>query len=499
MGGHSERSRVGSELHHINFNAWPVDALEYMIELAKARPDLNHPLTIALSRVDSPLVLTFFVEQEQGGGNGYSSQFLLDHWSDHWGKHRHYLSGESLRCVRELWQDESLSERARRFAFHYWRTHPDGDDATLLSGVTSSEPFYWSALQTRIQRGDISVVPEVLSLLENDSFLWHQVSRIWCPAIKEATHALAASISPSTTGHSDNLPNNVYDLVRVLRDIASDDAEEVLVANWDRLGQISIFLPLALWVGTPRCLELVKQDIDLFPSTVQVFSHLQFTLPIWASEGEEEQARPQVMRFLQNVLPYWARIDGPAKSLDPRPSQPSPQTGETPNPSPEELMVIMDTMDSNDLIEACLRLKELDWGRQHLSPLITERQRRQFFPTDEDLEEQLDQILNRERAFDLARHAHGAIYNYFSQDERYGIAVGRLLRVFLIWLERQSDMKRFQLAIAAVHEHGSRDHYQKVEETLSVAPLDQAEKDKLRASLENARFVVMRRNLGERA
>lgn len=500
LGGLSERSGVSHTLHHVIFNAWPEPALEFLTQTAQSRPDLSDSIQIALLRVDSPTVLTFFVHQEnQSQEKGLSTMFphVTYYWSEHLGRNRRYLSHESLLCARELWQDTTLSDRARRLAFLYWKTHPDGDDSALLAEIAASEPFYTDALQTRIQRGDLSVVPELLPMLEKDTLFWREAARIWCPAIKEATKTLAASFETSEEV-TDDIPNGTYNLLLVLRDAPQEDAEEILLEYWPQLRKIVYFLPLALWIGTPRCVEVARQEIDQLSHSIRVFGHLSPSLFIWPDEGEEEKTRPQVLRFLRNVLPYWDRVDGPRrKSNHLLPSKPRPASSSkaTPNPTPEELAEIMDTMESHYLIEAALRVRAFNWAREYLYPLITDEQKQQFFPSDDDLADLLDKILEGERNFDLSHHAHGAIYSFFSLNERNGIAIERLLLVFLNWLQKEPVLKRFQLAIAAVSEHGSRLDFENLQHIFSQADLGDDEKNTLHPRLANARFKVWRKSL----
>ena len=500
-GGTSDRSEVGHHLHHIVYNDWPSEALNYLVQAARSRSELTHAIDIALSRVDNLLVLDFFVRQMNDEDKSeHSTMFLTDHWSDHWGgKRRRYLSEESLQHVRQLWQNTSLNDKARRLAFRYWRTHPDGDDPTLLASITASEPFYYDALQTRIRRGDLSVVPELLPLLERESFLWHEAHLVWCPAIYEAAKKLATDIHAPLPSYSDKMPNSAYYLLRLLKHIPQSDAESILVGNWEHLGHLADFLPAALWVGTPRCLELVKQEINNFPPEMRVFSHLSSTLEIWPSEGEEEAARPQVLRFLHNVLPYWDRLDPKRETSKVRRKRPSPSsalTQGTQDFTPEkmdEIMARMDMRESNHLIEVCLRVGAFDWGRQYLYPIVNATQKSEYFPSDFDLHRQLDGILERQKPLDLTRHAHGAIYAYFSQRERHGVPRERLLSVLLDWLARSPEEDRCRLAIAAVREYGTRSDFQRLNETFEF--WNGAEVEQLRPILDSAHFVVVRRSL----
>ena len=54
----SDRDRVGYRLHHIVFNAWPTVALKFLIAAAHSRPELTDSIETALSRVDSPMLLS---------------------------------------------------------------------------------------------------------------------------------------------------------------------------------------------------------------------------------------------------------------------------------------------------------------------------------------------------------------------------------------------------------------------------------------------------------
>jgi hypothetical protein len=280
---------------------------------------------------------------------------------------------------------------------------------------------------------------------------WFYVAHhVWCEEIKiRAQHHLAA--------FKDNIPTNflgswLFDhisLSRLLSRIPVQDAEILLEQYWDHLGYSCCFIQTALYVGTPRCLELAASSISQCPANIPVFknlfehleSHYGFTFT-----SSDWQERWTVKR-LENLMPYLDRLD--------------------------ESQIWQ-------LNDVCCLLDIPEWSQRHLLPRLSEEHRKCGYPLDDDLLEELNKFAVEENGEWRVRH-------WF--DGRW-ISNSRALSIVNCWLAFNPTVKGLQIAAACIKAVGTR-------KDLSILEQYQIEgsPDEIARIKESTQFAVYRRSL----
>ncbi len=471
----SDRWRVRYSLYVAFGRSWTEEAVGALVAQVEARPALAFDIVASLWRVDSPCGMEFVVrhvdrQSKAGEESTWTLQIFLDWNREHGLAGKKRLSRATIERLQVLWADESLSERARSVAFALWCTNPSEAPTSVLAEVSSAQPFFGDAMRERVRRGDTGAVPFLLQKVREDASSLQSAAPVWCSELLQFLLGWAGSVHqplPSGERSADGRW-----LLQLLARVPAADAEKVLAEHWDHLSVEPHFLLLALWVGTPRCLEMAAERLQVLAPEVNIFEYLEFQLPLWPREGEEARLRPRVQRFVSNILPYIDRLDQDGVHL-----------GE-----------IHIEGEMSRIIEACLRVRAAEWGCRLLYPHLSSEMRRRFFPSDDELLAELDALLLRHQD-NWENRFHLAMHFWAEEARRRDDAPQRAAEVVLCWLEQDATPQRFAFAAAVVYEAGWREHAARLDALFELAQIEGTAHAVIASHLDAARFAVQRRGL----
>ena len=468
---YSERESIAHELQFALPRGIEETVLGYLIAKARANDQLRGPISFILERVDHPLSVLFLIEtaseiERRIKGKGGISPWLISlstQWDPTNRNGGRRLTPKAVQAIRSCWESAEGDTQLRDTAFEFWVNAVDDIDA--LRSISTDHPQFRSVLRRRAILGDLSTVPLIKPLASADHHWFHFISRIWTEEFKDVlTEAIQSLSGRTSTDYSGGTTNEHYQIAELLRDIPGEVARDILPRHWGNLKFSRLFVQLALYIGSPECVALAAEAIGGYPADAEPFEHIDFFFGFHTS-GLMDRLE---LRHLDVLLPYLKRLDD--YTLD-------------------------------RLAEFCERRSFFDWGRSHLKPVIDwrranspkatkesaehiERIGRSHFPSDIDLQEQLDSIEH------LKGNHSGQIHIWLEgfelrheEDERWRQILDR-------WLSRKPTIERFRVFADAFLERGRRSDIELLHKHSISGDPDEIEL--LRA---NAQFGIMRRVL----
>jgi hypothetical protein len=128
----------------------------------------------------------------------------------------------------------------------------------------------------RALAGDQTAVPHIEPLLATDSRWFQFIARIWLNDFLEATDLVLSNLkSKAGSGSEESEINERYKFANLLQDIPRDDAEKLLVSNWEHLRFSRLFIQLALYLGTDQCIRLASLAVEMSSPTENIFEHIE--------------------------------------------------------------------------------------------------------------------------------------------------------------------------------------------------------------------------------
>jgi hypothetical protein len=371
---------------------------------------------------------------------------LADHWNDLLSGGRR-LSQASLDRLKTLWEIQENDDFVKKQAFRLWLTGAGRKQIDILRSIQTDSPLFRSALWKRTQLCDQTVVPPLRSILLTEPQWFFVAHSVWCEEIMTlAEHYLESFKANIPTDFSGGQLNPHYFLSELLMRIPVNDAEKLLEKYWGHLGYSPLFIQTALYVGTPRCLELADSSIRECPRNIEVLKHIHFHFGFMNSERERYLAS----KHLDILLPYIDRL------------------GE------HELY---------NLAEECQRLGFAKWSKQHISDRLSEEWRKHYHPSNDDLLQDLDEFASDERRV-------WRIQYWLENFEKRDDPRDRALNIVNRWLASRPSVDGLKIAAACIMVKGNR-------EDLAILDQNQIEGNpsviaKIR---ENTRYFVFRRSL----
>jgi hypothetical protein len=445
-------------------------ALRYLADLGMAEEAYRSIVAAVLDNVDHPVAVRYVASlladaqhrAEQAGGFSPWASIWGDGWKGHEKGTDACLSATSVAALQSLWDDESQPDWLQKYAFSLWSRYVN--NLSELRAIPARSHHFEAAAWQRALRGDPEIVPYVLGKLSDNRRWFHVVPPIWSqkfvPAIDAAMAALATEL-----GRGAILWSNVhYDPCQLLRDIPSKVAEQLLEKYWEDLGT-SLFIQTALYHGTENLRALATKSLGL---TDPEKEPLRFVESFFGFFTQELMDRLTV-RHLETLRPYLNRLDDSS---------------------------------IHDMVEFCRRYDHWDWALQHLRPECRRRAQtakpcpggrlpyivpitRQWFPSDEELLADLDEI----ETGDSRRHGR-RVWFWWKRFIERGDSSSRAPQLLDQWLRQSLSLARFKIVARALRDRGTRQDLAILRNfTLGPKP---TEAEPIFADLE---FAVMRRSL----
>jgi hypothetical protein len=421
--------------------------LRYLIEQAGRHEVLRVPIARICCQVDLPDAIEFALrtsaerpDQERPCGT----------WS--WPS----VSGTKLSRapvvrLHELWIDSRNSKPLRTIAFGLWLRNVDRERVDVVEIVRTLAPgdaLLDAAIWERARLKDKSCVPDLISTLESNTTFFRTVhSDIWCDAI-------AVVADKHLGAFRDNTPNDFsggtedphWHLADLLMRIPVNDAESLLVKHWEHLRYSRLFVQSALYIGTPKCLELAGMTIAEYPEESPLFKEMSYRVG-FSALGKSDSL---TLDHLKRLGRYWHRFD--------------------------------DTT-LREFVDACYKFGDegIAWCREHLPESTNETYRLRYFPTDDDLIEMLDQRIGFSETAtamwvdDLTEHV----------DPR------RLMSVLRPWLGSEPTIEKVRVAVTCIERIGQRKDLDMLDDAMASIE----HRWVVDAHVESVKFDVQRRTL----
>jgi hypothetical protein len=469
--GYSSREALLAELRFTTHHGFAEPVLVYLVELG--RSDERHRGTVLplLYDIDHPIAIGYVARElaaeqhraEQGGGVSFWSIT----WGDRWRRRDQDgvlpLSATSLAELRRIWEDGNSPDWLRDYTFTLWSSHVH--DLSALQAVPDSSRHIQQAVWQRALLGDREVVPRVLTNLTGDRRWLQVLAAVWTPEVELALDAALNEAAGDPTLEVNPWANALYTLSDLLRDIPADAAERLLTRHWGSLRRIPLFIQVALYLATPGSLALAEEALASGEVVGDPFRHIDHRFGFF-DQGRMDRLTE---RHLATLRPYLDRVSD----------------------------ICLDNM-----TEFCRRFGLWGWAIQYLEPECRRRAQtaspehgggpadivrvaRHWFPTDEELLGDLDQIERED-----PRYHEGRIWAWWEHSIERGDPVDRPPRLLGQWLRQTPSLPRFKIVSIALRVRGSR-------KDLDILRGHQVEAapGEARSILADVEFAVMRRSL----
>lgn len=452
-------SRIG---HALAFDA-SQEFVNFLIEESNQDERLRPLLADICALINSPDAIEFAVRVCAERNDEQERHRILSRWSSSSsinspGK----LPDDTVDRLQNIWQSIENSDSFREIAFQLWLHNVNHDQINVLELITpiqSTSFLFEQALWHRVLLQDESCVMDLASVLESDSGYFRVAWRLWCEEIEQVTEkyleTFADNISEDFSG---GRLNDHYRVADMLRMIPQKDAERLLERYWNHLRFSRLFVQVAFFVGTSRCIELANEVLEEYPDDSNPFEHIDSSTVGFRHVTKNS---PLTLEHFKNLQPHLSYFD--------------------------DYML-------GWYIDNCHQFgsEGREWCKNNLPETAKEFYRKKYLPTDEDLVQSLDN-LPRERTSVLMWLSQFEQYDspFNTSFPRKGMYSQNPLAILQKWINIEPTYWKFKVAAICVEEIGTREDLK----ILDVYLKDPWEKYQVDAIRENATFTVCRRTL----
>jgi hypothetical protein len=448
----SPREDLAANTVHFAFRKdVPVSAIGYFTRRA-ASEDLRWPITYMLHGLDHPDAVEFVVKELAESNRKLEGTNLFSPFSamaaDEWRRNEEDVGRPMSRHTRDrllaLWQNTASDKYARRQAFRFWATVERAEDLQILHAVDPLDDLANSVLWQRLRRNDHTAIPELLVKLkaEDRAHWWQLAHFVWSDELNRALAEELDLRGATVVRNWGATYKTDYAIYEVIMRLPQSEAEALLVKHWDHLRFSALFVQTALYIATPRLLELVKETVERSPNPPNLFAHIGMN--------------------------YGIRVQGRAGIT--RPTQ------------IEALIPYLDHLNEHAIFnfwEACNRLGWFDLRRKYFDARLDKKYGRRDFD-DDRIMAVFDDMVQHNHIYWIDRRLEDIIET--------GVAAQRIMKVVEIWLRARATFDALRLAAMAVIQIGTRKDLAIL--NVLVTPPEAA--DSLRA---DTQFAVKRRRL----
>jgi hypothetical protein len=372
------------------------------------------------------------------------------------------LSGDSIARLQNVWQTAENSDSVRGIAFRLWLHSVDHERTNvreMIAAIPGTSPLFKETLWHRAKLGDESCLADLVSILESDSRYFRVAWRLWGNEIRQVTEKYLEAFSDNIPADcSGGKQDDHYHVAYAFRMMPRGDAESLLERHWAHLCYSPLFVQAALYVGTPKCLELAGKVIQDFPDGVNPFKHIDMFM---AGFGRVARDGPLTLAHFKNLQPYLTYFD-------------------------DRLL--------NWYIESCHQFgpEGIEWCKEMLPEPAREIYQKRYFPSDDDLLQSLEDL----------PHNRNSVLMWLSQFDRYDRPLDEFfpkkwkysqnpLSILEQWLQTEPTYWKVNVAAICIEEIGTREDLRILEVPLE----DSWERAQAEILKESTVFAVCRRTL----
>jgi hypothetical protein len=336
----------------------------YLIAQSNIHKSLHQNINYILRHIDAPDAIEFVVRSAAvpeirnfPDRLARATTMLSNQWNSGFSDTPR-VSQASRNRLKALWKEPKNNEFLKEIAFHVWQISIEQDEINTLKEIPFNSHLYPRALLKRAELEDGSVVPSLLPLLSKENYGFSVAHHIWCDEIMLEVKRYLYTFKNSIP--TDFSSVGLYEhriLSWLLTRIPENAAETLLDECWSHLGYSPLFIQTALYIGTPKCLELVADSIKECPDNVSVFKHFSSHFRLNDTNNKKYLTAEHLRKIVKNILPYLERID---------------------------------EFELWQLAEACNRFEIPQWNQQDILPRLTDEFRRRCHPFEDDLFNELE-------------------------------------------------------------------------------------------------------------
>lgn len=386
--------------------------VKFCILQSKIHESFDWAIKDLLYVIDDPDALEFVV---RNSSEYLGMSFMRDVWDYRRQVYGQKLSRSSLNRLESIWKTDEENETCRKNALSLWKTSVESDDLVKIQKILPNSPLFTNAVILRTELKDLSVIPDYLKLLSENYRFLDLAHYLWSEEIqKNVENILESSKNSISKDFKGGCQDNNYALAKLLMAIPPEDAEKLLLKNWDTLGFSRDYINAALYIGTPELLKLAEIAIKKCPPEIDIFEH--FTFIFWFTDYNGGQSNLTIAR-LNNLKPYLNRF--------------SKESAES-------------------LAHICNSCGFTDWGRIHLSGLLSDDDRRHLYPSDDDIIEFFKDVTKREGGLSDIQHI------WLKKFEEDKVSKERLFKILEKMLVNDPSYETFQIVSICVKMKGNR-------------------------------------------
>ncbi len=442
------------------------DVVDYLIDQCSVYESLRQHIVHMCELIDKPNSVEFIVrsfadmKRDLAGTNRVLA----------WMPEREFvenLSQPSINRLEALLENPSSDNFIKQYASYLLPTSAEDEPIDILRATKPNSFHFFNALWKHAKLGDYSVVPDILPLVEEDTKWFYIAPHIWCEEFLSITERhLEAFKRDIPTDFSACWLLAHHDIANLLTMIPAKDAEMLLDKYWKHLGYSSLFIQTALYIGTPKCLELAEASLSKpeaslneCPHSVPVINHLftalshhydcQFTQSGFIATMTDKHEHWTVQR-LENLIPYLDRL------------------GES---------------QVWQLAEVCRRIGIPQWSQKNLYSRLSEEHRKRYHPSDDDLLQDLNEFAAQENGIRRVDH-------WLEEFDKRHDPKSRALSLVDCWLAFNPTVRGLQIAAACIQSMGTRRNLSILDQYIIEGSPDEIARIK-----ESTRFAVYRRSL----
>lgn len=415
----SPRYAVGDSLSWAFWRGLPKASLEYFVQRAGQDEALREHIMYMLHGVDDPDLVEFVARETARGlieieGSNKIWPFVrtsAEHWQRQQRQGGGAMSTASRRRLRALWEDETGQKHLRIHSLRLWAATAQSDDLEALRTVDLKSVIGDAALRARLERGDQSVIQNLIELIREEHYWWQVGRHIWSDDLTNELDATFAQRGTVIAREWNAYLDGDWITAELLTRLDTSTAERLLLKHWEHLRFSSEFIQSALYAATPRLLELVQQAMAQCSDKPKMLEHIQ------SHFGIRTTGHPGVTRVeqVEALLPY----------LD-----------------------YLDDMAIRDLWELCSDRGWMALRKAHLDARLSGKWRRRSGLDDELMMQDLDTELNYDRNPWMDIWVDDLLGN--------GLSMQDILRVVRKWLQEKKTTKALEVASSIVTHAGKR-------------------------------------------
>lgn len=284
----------------------PSAAIDYFIQRA-TQEDLRAPIRYMLHGMDHPKAIKFVVhefatiERRIEGTDLVSFMQIEDEWRRAQETGR-LMSKECRDSLRIIWQNSENDKYIRSQAFAVWAVIKEAGDIAILQDTEPTDDLANSILRQRLVRGDHEAIPTWLEKLSTDDsgFWWFYGRYFWSP---ELSNALDEWLDRRDV-LSERIWYESFEMDWIASDLISrmdiSEAEQILSKHWPHIRFNSLYVQSALYISTPKLLELAYTSINECPEPSKMLEYISMQF------GVKQVGHPGVTREsqLRELSPY---------------------------------------------------------------------------------------------------------------------------------------------------------------------------------------------------